>query len=79
MKRIIYSLYVDIPKEDLDWQPPYYNEEIPKTEVTKNEFIKHYDWLKEKQVQYANSIGVEYKLFEYDEQYNPEKLVLYYL
>lgn len=73
MKRIIYSLYIDIPKEDLDWQPPYHNEEIPKTQVTKNEFIKHYDWLKQKQMQYASAIEVEYKLFEYDEEYKKFK------
>ena len=70
MKRIIYSLYITIPKEELDWQPPYQGEKIPKTEVTHNAFLKHYDWLKQRHVQYAKSIGVKYKLYECDEEFN---------
>ena len=70
MKRIIYSLYITIPKEELDWQPPYQGEKIPKTKVAHNAFLKHYDWLKQRHVQYAKSIGVKYKLYECDEEFN---------
>lgn len=68
-KRIIFSLYIDIPKKDLDWQPPHYGHSIPKTEHTKIEFRNNCKWLRERHENYASSIGVEYKLFEYDQSY----------
>lgn len=69
VKRIVFSLYIDIPKEDLDWQPPHHGHTMPKTEHTKIEFQKHASWLKEMHIKYCDSIGVEYKLFEYDVAY----------
>ena len=67
--RLIYSLYIDIPAEDLDYQPPYHGDDIPKTQRTKLQFIDHYDRLKESHQQYAKNISTEYKLFEYDNTY----------
>lgn len=69
MKRIIYSLYIDIPAKDLDNQPPYPGDDIPKTQRTRLQFIDHYDRLKQSHIWYSNSIGIDYTLFEYDSQY----------
>tara|TARA_X000001316_G_C920907_1_gene35154 strand:+ start:338 stop:1225 length:888 start_codon:yes stop_codon:yes gene_type:complete len=69
MKRIIYSLYIDIPAEDLDYQPPYPGDDIPKTQRTRLQFIDHYDRLKQSHQWYSNSINVNYTLYEYDSQY----------
>lgn len=69
MKRVVFSLYIDIPKEDLDWQPPHHGHTTPKTEHTKTEFQKNWKWLTERQKNYCETIDVEYKLFEYDEKY----------
>jgi len=73
MKRIIYSLYVDIPEKELDEQPPHHDSKISKTLHTKLEFQKHYAWLKERHESYAKSIGVDYILFEYDEEFKEYK------
>ena len=69
MTKVIYSLYIDIPKDELDPQPPYHNDTMPKTLRTKEKMAQYYDWLKAMQQSYADAIGVEYKLFHYDEQY----------
>mgnify|MGYP001170850269 CR=1 FL=1 len=69
MKRIIYSLYIDIPDEQLDYQPPYPGDTLSKTERTKLLFQEHSPWLIEKQKAYAESIGVDYKVFMEDSKY----------
>lgn len=69
MKRVIYSLYIDIPSEELDDQPPHWNSKIPKNDYAKSQFREYCDWLKHMHVQYAQKCGVEYKLFEYDQDY----------
>ena len=66
---MIYSLYIDIPSEDLDYQRPYYGDDMPKTQRTKLQFKEHYDRLKLSHKQYAYDTNIEYELFEYDEQY----------
>jgi hypothetical protein len=73
MRRVIYSLYIDIPKEDLDYQTPYSGDDIPKTERTKLEFIKYYQQLIECKQRYANDIGVSFVMFEYDDQFKQYK------
>ena len=73
MRRVIYSLYIDIPKEDLDYQTPYYGDNIPKTERTKLEFIKYYDELVECKKRYSNDLGVEFRMFEYDDEFKQYK------
>ena len=71
MKRIIYSLYIDIDKAELDYQRPYAwdVDQMPKTERTKLLFQEYYSWLKERQIDYAKNIEVEYRLYENDEQW----------
>ena len=44
---MIYSLYIDIPSEDLDYQAPYYGDDMPKTQRTKLQFKEHYDRLQQ--------------------------------
>jgi len=69
MSRVIYSLYIDIPKEDLDYQPPYSGDDIPKTERTKLEFQKYYSKLLACKQRYANDIGVTFLMYEYDDDF----------
>ena len=59
MNNIIFSLYIDIPESELDYQPPHYGSKISKTLHTKQQLKKYYDWLKEMQVNYAKSIGLQ--------------------
>ena len=69
MKRIIFSLYIDIPTEDLDYQSPYPGDDLPKTQRTKLEFISNYNKLKQSHQWYSKTIDINYILFEYDNQY----------
>lgn len=69
MKRIIYSLYIDIPKEELDWQIPYFGDEMSKTERTKLKLAEYADWLESQHKRYADALGIEYRLYGYDEDY----------
>lgn len=69
MKKVIFSLYIDIPENDLDYQPPYPDDDIPKTLRTKYALKNNYDFLKQRQQEYASKIGVDYILYEYDDEY----------
>lgn len=69
MKRIIYSIYVDIPTDLLDEQPPHHGETEDKNIKAKRMFSQHKPWLVERQKAYANTVGADYILFEYDQQY----------
>lgn len=73
MKRIIFTIYIDIPKEQLD-NPGHYTDQgdfvsTDKSEVTKNLLAEYKDRLIAAQSEYAANIGVDYKVFERDEQY----------
>ena len=73
MRRIIFSIFIDIPKEDLD-NPGWYNAEgkmqdTDKSKQTKDYFAKYSNKLKARQVKYARIIGVDYVLHEYDNDY----------
>ena len=69
MKRIIFSIYIDIDEKDLDEQPPFYKDTIPKTLRTKLKMKEYYPWLKQVQEKYAESNGIEYRLFKNDERW----------
>ncbi len=80
MKSVIFSIYIQIPEEDLD-NPGWYNEEgklqdTDKSKQTKDYFAKYYDKLKQRQVDYARTLGVDYILHEYDDDYT--KYVSYF-
>lgn len=69
MKRVIYSIYIDIPIEQLDAQPPHHGDTEDKNLKAKREFAYHQSWLEERQRVYAKAIGVDYILFTYDDQW----------
>ena len=68
MKRVIYSFYIDIPKDELD----IFDENIlkenhtPINYVTKDAFKQNYSKLVACKKWYANQIDVPFKMFEYD-------------
>ena len=71
MKRVIFSFYIDIPKEQLDIfdkdLPIIKNKKAkPINYVTKNELKKHYIRLLVSKQAYAKKLGYDFKLFEYD-------------
>ena len=70
-KRVIYSLYIDIPKEELDIfdKDVMGKRDIPINYHTKNQFKKHYPNLVACKEVYAKSIDTEFKMFEYDSNY----------
>ena len=69
MKRIIYSIYIDINTDQLDPQPPHHGETEDKNLKAKREFANYQPWLEDRQRSYAKSIGVEYTLFKADDQW----------
>lgn len=74
MNRVIFSIYIDIPSEELDWQPPYHGETESKNDKTKREFANHYQWLTSMQTSYAKHIGVDYKQYLDDDSWKSFKL-----
>lgn len=69
MKKVIYSLYIDIPDDELDYQPSFMWDNISKTNRTKELFKKHYHKLLEVKKQYSKNINVDFKMYENDDQY----------
>jgi len=69
MKRVIYSLYIDIPLNECDQQVPYENDTVSKTIRTKEIFQQEHPRLLEVQQKYAKNIDVDYLIFYEDEQY----------
>lgn len=69
MRRIVYSVYVDVPAKEHYGQSKLKYDTQEKASVTVNAFKKHYDKLVESKLKYANSIGAKFMLFNYDEQY----------
>src|SRR5210317_1478476 len=69
MKRLIYSLYVDIPAEEHYGDSKIKCDTTEKANVTVNAFKKHYGNLKYSKEKYAKNIGADFLMFEYDEQY----------
>ena len=56
LSRVIFSLYIDIQKPVSHFE-------------NKDKFNQNYSWLLERQQQYAEHCGVEYKHFTYDDDY----------
>jgi hypothetical protein len=69
MKRIIYSIYVDIPIAEHYGKSKNRNDSVEKASVTVNAFKEHYDRLVASKKDYADSINIPFKMYEYDEQY----------
>ena len=70
--KIVFSIYIDIPEERLD-NPGWYDKGIQvttdKSKVTKLALLDHAERIQESQREYANSIGADYRLFQYDDYY----------
>lgn len=69
MKRVIYSLYVDIPTHELDNQNPYFWDTISKSERTKIALKQNYERLLHVKEKYSEQIGVDFKFYQYDSEY----------
>ena len=69
MRRAIYSIYVDIPAEEHYGKSKNRNDTVEKAAVTVDAFKVHYDRLVVSKKDYADSIGVTFKMYGYDEQY----------
>lgn len=69
MKRIIYSIYIDIETDQLDPQPPHHGDIEDKNIKAKREFANALTWLEQRQRSYAKAIGVKYKIFKADSQW----------
>lgn len=72
MKKIVFSIFIDIPEERLD-NPGWYEkgEQIvtKKSYNTKMALLNNAPALKARQEAYATTIGADYKLFQYDDRY----------
>ena len=73
MTRVIYSLYIDIPEDELDPQPPHHLDTEDKNIKAKREFAIHQPFLERSQRAYAANIGVEYRIFKYDDKWKQFK------
>jgi hypothetical protein len=78
MKRIVYSIYVDVPAvEHFGTTSKNKNDSIEKASQTINAFQGHYDKLLENKKDYAKKIGAAFKMYTYDEKYKSfEKNIL---
>ena len=66
MKRLIYSMYVNIPSEDIEKQHADCDWTKNNTHTTTNKLLDNKDWLTDKQSNYAKLCGADYRLFDYN-------------
>ena len=69
----IFSIYIDIPDEDLDSPSDFRDDPVPKSKRTKERFAKYKDRLENNHKEYANAINAEYLIFGRDKQYEDFK------
>ena len=69
MKRVIYSLYVDVPATEHYGQSKQKSDTVAKAQITVKAFKKHYKRLIDTKRKYANRIGASFIMFENDKQY----------
>ena len=69
MKRVIYSLYVDVPATEHYGQSKQKSDTVAKAQITVKAFKKHYKRLIDSKRKYANRIGAGFIMFENDKQY----------
>lgn len=63
MKRIIFSIYNEIPDNHLENNNPYAGDSMPKSMRTKLEYKKHFETLKKVKDSYAEDCEADFKLF----------------
>ena len=69
MKRVIYSLYVDVPAKEHYGNSKNKHDTKEKASITVNAFKKHYDKLVNTKITYSEYCKADFIMFEYDEQY----------
>lgn len=72
MKKIVYSVFVDIPENKLDnpgWFENGVQVKTDKSLQTKMALLNSYDKIVAVHKEYANSIGADYHLYEWDKEY----------
>ena len=69
MKRVIYSLYVDVPEKEHYGPSKFKYDTLKKAKETRNSFKDNYKRLIAIKREYAKAIGVSFKMYEYDKQY----------
>ena len=69
MKRVIYSLYVDVPAKEHYGNSKNEHDTKEKASITVNAFKKHYDKLVNTKITYSEYCKADFIMFEYDEQY----------
>jgi hypothetical protein len=71
MSRVIYSLYIDLSEDELDFfdKNIVKNKQVSRNVITRNQFKKNYDKLKGLQKLYAEQNKCDYILFENDEKF----------
>ena len=69
MKRVIFSLYIDIPNDRLDEQPAYRGDNVSKSMRTKIELYNNYEKLIETKQRYAEVCGCNFLMYEYDDDW----------
>ena len=69
MKRVIYSLYVDVPAKEHYGQSKQRSDTVAKAKITVNAFKKHYKRLVDSKRKYAKAIGASFIMFENDKRY----------
>ena len=62
--RVIFSIYIDFDNNDFEEDHDY-----QKNIKNKNEFKNNYNFLKDKQENYARKLGIPYILYEDDEKW----------
>ena len=73
MKRVIYSVYVNVPPKEHFGNSKNQHDTVDKANVTINAFEKHYDRLVECKLTYAEHCESEFIMFTDDEQYRQFK------
>jgi len=72
MSKVVYSVFIDIPEDRLD-NPGWFENGVQvvtdKSIRTKDALLNNYDKVVERQKQYAEDIGADYHLYEWDEDY----------
>ena len=69
MKRVIYSLYVDVPAKEHYGQSKQRSDTVNKAKITVNAFKKHYKRLIESKQKYADAIGATFIMFENEKRH----------
>ncbi len=69
MKRVIFSLYVDVPEKEHYGPSKFKHDTIEKALKTRNAFKDHYNKLIETKQKYCDNIDVPFILYEYDNQF----------